>query len=154
MSTISRALVAISGIGLLASCAVNSPPPLPPDNPADPQARESSRPGAFLLVDSTTRAITDQLRHGPEVAEKHGGNMPGMQHDMTAIPEKKALAEEMKKTSEEMKKTAEALKQKETMPAATSYYTCPMHSQVHQDKPGKCPICGMDLVKKEGPPPK
>ena len=27
-------------------------------------------------------------------------------------------------------------------------YTCPMHPQVQQDKPGKCPICGMDLVKK------
>ncbi len=29
------------------------------------------------------------------------------------------------------------------------YYTCPMHPQIHQDKPGKCPICGMTLIKKE-----
>jgi len=28
-------------------------------------------------------------------------------------------------------------------------YTCPMHPEVIQDKPGKCPKCGMDLVKKE-----
>lgn len=27
-------------------------------------------------------------------------------------------------------------------------YTCPMHPQITQDKPGTCPICGMDLVKK------
>lgn len=27
-------------------------------------------------------------------------------------------------------------------------YTCPMHPQVISDKPGSCPICGMDLVKK------
>jgi Cu(I)/Ag(I) efflux system membrane fusion protein len=27
------------------------------------------------------------------------------------------------------------------------YYTCPMHPQVHMEKPGVCPICGMDLVK-------
>lgn len=28
-------------------------------------------------------------------------------------------------------------------------YTCPMHPQIVQDKPGKCPICGMDLVPKQ-----
>lgn len=27
-------------------------------------------------------------------------------------------------------------------------YTCIMHPQIQQDKPGKCPICGMTLVKK------
>jgi negative regulator of sigma E activity len=29
---------------------------------------------------------------------------------------------------------------------ATEYYTCSMHPQVHQAKPGKCPICEMSLV--------
>ena len=29
------------------------------------------------------------------------------------------------------------------------YYTCTMHPEVHSDQPGACPICGMDLVKKE-----
>jgi hypothetical protein len=27
-------------------------------------------------------------------------------------------------------------------------YTCKMHPEVISDKPGKCPKCGMDLVKK------
>src|SRR5258705_1849850 len=27
-------------------------------------------------------------------------------------------------------------------------YTCPMHPTVVQDKPGTCPVCGMDLVLK------
>jgi Cu(I)/Ag(I) efflux system membrane fusion protein len=30
-------------------------------------------------------------------------------------------------------------------------YTCPMHPMVVSDKPGKCPICKMDLVKKVMP---
>lgn len=30
---------------------------------------------------------------------------------------------------------------------SSDYYTCSMHPQVHLDKPGVCPICGMDLVK-------
>lgn len=33
--------------------------------------------------------------------------------------------------------------------AAEETYTCPMHPQIVRDQPGKCPICGMDLVKKE-----
>jgi len=28
-------------------------------------------------------------------------------------------------------------------------YTCKMHPEITSDKPGKCPKCGMDLVKKE-----
>ncbi|MCK9613269.1 MAG: hypothetical protein M0R16_10290 [Bacteroidales bacterium] len=32
---------------------------------------------------------------------------------------------------------------------AKALYTCPMHPEVRSDKPGKCPKCGMDLVKVE-----
>ena len=32
--------------------------------------------------------------------------------------------------------------------AQKAVYTCPMHPDVISDKPGKCPKCGMDLVKK------
>ena len=35
---------------------------------------------------------------------------------------------------------------KETGSADT--YTCTMHLEVKSDKPGKCPKCGMTLVKK------
>src|SRR3954465_8076613 len=31
-------------------------------------------------------------------------------------------------------------------PAEVDYYTCTMHPSVHAEAPGKCPICGMDLV--------
>ncbi len=85
---------------------------------------------------------------------KHGGAMEsheGMQHGAAAQPEKKVVADEMKKTSDEMKATSDAMKQKsdEIKPRAT-IYTCPVHPQIQSDKPGKCPICGMTLKKKEG----
>ena len=28
-------------------------------------------------------------------------------------------------------------------------YTCSMHPEVKTDKPGKCPKCGMELIKNE-----
>ena len=37
-------------------------------------------------------------------------------------------------------------KQKETVKSDGSYYTCSMHPQIHEEKPGKCPICGMTLI--------
>ncbi|MBK0379232.1 efflux RND transporter periplasmic adaptor subunit [Mucilaginibacter segetis] len=39
-----------------------------------------------------------------------------------------------------------------TQTQASFYYTCSMHPQVHEDKPGNCPICGMTLVKKSEEP--
>ncbi|MBS1723007.1 MAG: efflux RND transporter periplasmic adaptor subunit [Armatimonadetes bacterium] len=38
-----------------------------------------------------------------------------------------------------------------TQQPATSDYTCPMHTGVSCDRPGKCPKCGMDLVKRDTP---
>jgi Cu(I)/Ag(I) efflux system membrane fusion protein len=32
------------------------------------------------------------------------------------------------------------------LPAGISYYTCSMHTWVRESAPGKCPVCGMDLI--------
>ena len=37
-------------------------------------------------------------------------------------------------------------KPKFTKPPAIDYYACTMHPSVHAEEPGKCPICGMELV--------
>jgi rubrerythrin len=59
----------------------------------------------------------------------HGMNgMEGMQHEKTGAT---------KTSSGEQPRSGKI------------YFTCPMHPQVHQGKPGKCPICGMTLIKKE-----
>jgi hypothetical protein len=75
---------------------------------------------------------------------------------------KEATEIDMKKTSDEMKKTSDELKAKsdETQRAESVggksqgssspsiIYTCVMHPEVQQPAPGKCPKCGMTLVKK------
>jgi Cu(I)/Ag(I) efflux system membrane fusion protein len=33
-----------------------------------------------------------------------------------------------------------------------AYYTCAMHPEVRQDEPGNCPICGMELVRRDPAP--
>lgn len=38
-------------------------------------------------------------------------------------------------------------KQTDKQSKANVYYTCSMHPQIHKDKPGNCPICGMKLIK-------
>jgi len=37
-------------------------------------------------------------------------------------------------------------KGKDTVAAGKQQYRCPMHHEIVRDKPGNCPICGMDLV--------
>ncbi len=48
-----------------------------------------------------------------------------------------------------MDKINKTMKTKKTKKMALMNYTCPMHPEVTSDKPGKCPKCGMELVKKE-----
>ncbi len=55
-----------------------------------------------------------------------------------------------KATTEAAAAPAAAADTSATAPASAtaSYYTCEMHPEIHSDKPGKCPKCGMNLVKK------
>lgn len=57
------------------------------------------------------------------------------------------------KTVEKTTKTTtlQPEKQQKKNVMANVVYTCPMHPEVLKDKPGKCPKCGMNLVKKEAP---
>jgi hypothetical protein len=41
------------------------------------------------------------------------------------------------------------IQEKPASQEAKVLYTCPMHPSVSSDKPGKCPTCGMNLVKKD-----
>ena len=50
-----------------------------------------------------------------------------------------------KQATQEVRETAVAHAEKHLDPT----YVCPMHATIVRDKPGNCPICGMDLVLKE-----
>ena len=131
------------------------------------------QPGAMQGMDHSKMPGMEakQPAAGAPPAQPEG--MQGMDHskmpDMgakqpsAAPPSKEALKMEMKKTSDEMKQLSDELKAKSDAagrpgdkPEASAkspavFYTCPMHPQIHEAKPGQCPICGMTLVKKNGP---
>jgi hypothetical protein len=52
-------------------------------------------------------------------------------------------------SSETKEKTSETMDTTNMKTEMAMSYTCPMHPEVVTDKPGSCPKCGMDLVKKE-----
>jgi hypothetical protein len=41
----------------------------------------------------------------------------------------------------------DSTKHHKTNSSKTAKYTCTMHPEIIMDKPGKCPKCGMNLVK-------
>ena len=128
---------------LLSGCASNfQPPPLSTTNPASAAARESVTPAAKPTLNHDALTAKTNERLGPnapvnpnfrpsEMQQMHegGSGMEGMQDGKMGA---------MKVDSNEKKTASEKV-----------YYTCAMHPQIHQDKPGQCPICGMTLLKKE-----
>jgi rubrerythrin len=149
----------------LAGCAS---PPLPPDpqSPASAQAHESKpqRLSSALVNDHVTNAVFMRLAATGGPAEtpraSHGTQMQGMDHSgmpqvETRQPGIKAdLEREIKKTSDEMKEVSDKMKKESEgaeagKESSAVIYTCPMHPQIDEGKPGKCPICGMALIKKE-----
>jgi hypothetical protein len=142
MNTSIRILAGVFCTYWLIGCAVNfQPPPLPATNPASVEAKESVTPaaGPMLGRDALTQKTNERLAANTpgnpsfepsEMEQMHHGmsGTEGMKHDKTGTA---------KMDSGEKPKSGKV------------YYTCKMHPQIHQDKPGKCSICGLTLIKKE-----
>jgi Heavy metal binding domain len=122
-----------------AGCATNfEAPPLAPDHPASPEAAEA-RPSTSprLVADALTRKTKAQLERNAAPDADYQTPAPRMQHDMGSM---KGVGEAHAPAMHGAQK-------------AKGYWTCLMHPEIHADKPGQCPKCGMTLVKKEGAAP-
>lgn len=71
----------------------------------------------------------------PSVHSKTPGKCPICSMDLVPVMKKDVAAEKPAQTPVS-----------QTNPADIDYWTCTMHPSVHSKTPGKCPICGMDLV--------
>lgn len=105
--------------------------PLPYAHPANPDAPAGAvSPAGSMLGTTANDTPADGAMTGMKMSHDMGGmKMPADHGDMT----------------NDMTSDAKAA-------AAAGPYQCPMHSEVHSDKPGKCPICGMKMVKKANAP--
>ena len=114
----------------ISSCAVNLPPP-PPSNPADAHAPEAASAPLHPTLLATSRIFPSPATDDREKAARHvdmsqmkqgGSNLGTMQHG-----------------------TQRQSKEAQVPATAETYYTCPMHPEIKETKPGNCPICGMTL---------
>ena len=102
-----------------AGCAVQSPSPVPSDHPASIDASSSVMPGLSQTLSTPSESAHESSNDRSNESMKA---MPGMNH---AMP------------SSEHPTTA-----------ASGMFVCPMHAEVTSYEPGKCPKCGMALVKR------
>ncbi len=119
MNLIPRSFFLLLAAVSIASCA-SVPPPATraPANPANPAATEA--PIQKLDLFGPDETPPPVTRHpSPDTA------MPGMDHSKMGRPEATA-----------------------TPQASPETYTCVMHAHIAEPTPGKCPICGMALVRK------
>lgn len=118
-------LASIMPMTLLSGCAVSLPPP-PASNPADAHAHEAAAAPLRPTLLATTHTYLSRASGDHELAAQ--------QMDMS----------ETKQGTSEM--------DTHTSSPPQTYYTCPMHPQIKEAKPGNCPICGMTLIRKAAAP--
>ena len=105
--------------------------PLPYAHPANPDAPAGAvSPAGSLLGPTANDSPTDGAMTDMKMSHDMGGmKMPADHGGMTN--------DKMGGMTSDTKSDATA-----------GPYQCPMHSEVRSDRPGKCPICGMKMVKK------
>lgn len=129
----------------LAGCAASPPadPAGSTDHPANPNASEAPLPPPSQVLAAAPSA---------EVQPSTDESMPGMQHAGHNMGGMSGMGHAMPGMAHPTPASRPAATQPGTMQPA-ALYMCVMHSEVVSDKPGKCPKCGMELVRKSGATP-
>jgi mono/diheme cytochrome c family protein len=103
----------------------------------------------------TGKALNPPASNLTDAAWKHGGTDGEIFTTITKgiagtgmTPWEKSVLEKDRWNLVNYIKTMGPKKIEATTKAAKVVYTCPMHPEVVSEVPGKCPKCGMDLVKK------
>lgn len=118
--------MAVGAAGVLAGCVnLSQPSRLAEDHPANASAQTHEHEPAVPYLMAATNLSALRLEDLPQAVD--------------------ASAHEH---AEHAKPAGHAAPAKET-PAAGATYTCPHHPEVKQNKPGKCPKCGMKLEVKK-----
>jgi hypothetical protein len=139
-------------------------PPIAGDGPVNPRAPEA--PVASIatpfILELAPPATSSDMGSPPSAAspmqhmDMKGTDMPDMDMPGMDMPGmgrgQKPAAAQPSQTAPDMEGMHHSHPGSATRPAATqALYTCKMHPQIVADHPGKCPICGMTLVAREGP---
>jgi hypothetical protein len=151
-----RTFSLIAVTALMAGCGAQLSLKAPADDdPTNPQAPEA--PAASVAVPLT-------LEPPPAAAADTGAPPPSSDNSMKAMDMKDmagmpGMGRGRARTATQPSQPARDMEGMHrhsrsgpaTQPAATqALYTCKMHPQVVSNQPGNCPICGMELVPKEG----
>jgi hypothetical protein len=102
---------------------------IPEDHPANYRAATAPLPLAKPLVAAA-----------PSEAPSSTPSMPADHHHHGSQPIAPTKADAPAPTTSAAPATS-------AKPQAGETWTCPMHPQIVRTEPGKCPICGMNLVK-------
>ena len=94
--------------------------PLPYGHPANPEALEGMIAPIGESLSHSTDSSDAMMEPGRQPAAGH-------HHGMTTATEKS----------------------NESSSNGLEKFTCSMHAQVHMNKPGRCPSCGMKLIRKQ-----